>query len=103
MSMNPFVKQAIGAFVRWALTIVAAWLVQQGVEVPEISEELVLGITTGVVTLLWSLWQKRVALQRFFSAAAESGPVSLNEVKMNISLDGAPSALTPANRRANRR
>lgn len=57
--MNPFLMASMAAFIRWALTILAARGLATEGEQRQLAEALVL-----VFTLTWSIWQKKRAVAR---------------------------------------
>jgi len=56
--MNPMLQEAIGSILRWLLAIAAGYLVERGVWSDAVADKYVDAATLGILSLLWSLWQK---------------------------------------------
>ena len=72
-SINPLFISIAGSFLRWGLTLAAAWLVQHGVWSANDETGYVTGLTLAGVTLLWSLWTRYKSRIKFLTAL-ESPP-----------------------------
>lgn len=55
-------KQILATFIRWALALVAGWLISKGIvsqeQIDSWMPELVAGIVAALVPLLWALWTR---------------------------------------------
>lgn len=67
-STSQFIKNAVGAGVRWLLVLIAGVLVKKGIINSEQSElyvaqamPVLIGVAMAGVALVWSLWQKKRA------------------------------------------
>lgn len=80
-SVNPLFLSIAGSFVRWALTLAAAWLVQHGVWTQNDSTGYVTGLTLAIVMLLWSAWHKYKSRLKFLTAL--EAPAGTDEKKVN--------------------
>src|SRR5438045_3156233 len=76
-----WVQAALGSIIRWALASVAGYFVGKGVWTNEDASSYVGYATLGALTLLWSLWQKRGALKRYFTALASHAGTTDSQVR----------------------
>lgn len=65
-SKAEFIKNAVGSFVRWLLLLAAGILIKKGVISTDQSAvyiqqatPVMVGLFMGLVTLAWSIWQKK--------------------------------------------
>ena len=66
--MNPLFVSILGSFIRWGLTILATWLVQHGVWTSGDATGYVSGLTLGLITLCWALWNRYKSRIKFLTA-----------------------------------
>lgn len=57
--MDPIAAAAIGSIIRWLLAILAGYAVSAGIWTDAEAANYVVAATSGIIALLWSLWQKR--------------------------------------------
>lgn len=99
--MNPMAQEALGAIVRWALMLVAGYIVQAGIWTGADAERYVGAATLAVLALGWSLWQKYRSRRKLVVALASTEPLSERDVKEQIAaatiVTRIPSVKTPAN------
>ena len=89
--MNPLLREALGAIVRWVLAIGAGYVVKAGIW----SEGDALAYTSAaalaLVALGWSVWQKYKSRQTLVTALASSTPMTETLAKRRVALGLAPS------------
>ena len=96
--MNPMVQEALGSIVRWALMLLAGYVVQAGIWTGADAERYVGGATIAVLALGWSLWQKYRSRLKLVTALASSKPLSEACLKEKLAvMVGIPSVTTPQN------
>ena len=61
MEIPPLVSSVAGSVTRWALTGLAAYLVNKGVISEADAGSIILGVGAGLASLAWSIWQKWTA------------------------------------------
>lgn len=66
--MNPLLQSALGSILRWALTFLAGWFVQQGIWTQDAANEYIAGAVLAILALGWSLWQKYKSRIHFLAA-----------------------------------
>jgi hypothetical protein len=66
--MHPLLASALGAVIRWALTLLVPFFVANGIWTPDESVAYVTGATIAILSLIWSLWQKYGARVEFLNA-----------------------------------
>jgi hypothetical protein len=57
--MNPLAVEALGSFFRWGLMILAAGIVKHGIWTQGDATSYVAAASIALVTLVWSIWNKR--------------------------------------------
>ena len=82
--MNPLFVSIMGSFIRWGLTILAAWLVDHHVWSSGEATSYVTGLTLGVVTLAWALWNRYKSRIKFLTALELPGGSSEQHVNETI-------------------
>jgi len=66
--MHPLLQAALGAIIRWALSLLVPYLVTAGIWTPDEATAYVTGASLALLGLGWSLWQKYRARIRFLDA-----------------------------------
>lgn len=95
--MNPIVVEALGAILRWLLTLGAGYLVKAGIWTGSAAETYVAAAAMGLLTLGWSLWQKYKTRSRLLTALWM--PHGTTEAQLDVHIGGGgqtPSVTTPA-------
>lgn len=66
--MNPMLQAALGAILRWGLTILATLFVNHGIWTQSEAAGYVVGASLGLLTLGWTLWNKYKGRVKFLTA-----------------------------------
>ncbi len=80
--MNPLLTSALLSVLRWVLTIGAGWFVRKGIWTDANATEYVAAAAMGLISLGWSIWNKRKDLIARMTALAMpmgSTPADLHE------------------------
>lgn len=92
--MNPLLSEAIGSILRWALSIAAGLLVQQGIWSQAQAQTYVLAASMGALSLGWSLWAKYRARIKFLTALEAPAGATESSVTDKVANGmGAPLAV----------
>ena len=96
--MNPILQSAIGSILRWALALLAGYIVKKGIWTEGDATTYVSAGTLALLALGWSLWQKYTARSKTLTALMMPAGSTEDELKAHIA-SGAPtpSVLTPSN------
>lgn len=82
--MPPLFAAIVGSFVRFGLAALATWLVSQGVWTQAAASDYVAGLTLGVVSLAWSIWQKYRGRLQFLTALEAPAGTTEEAVKQAL-------------------
>ena len=66
--MNPLFVSILGSLFRWALTLLAGWLVEHQVWAQDEAGGYVAGLTLALVTLCWAVWTRYKSRIKFLTA-----------------------------------
>ena len=87
--MNPIVQEALGSVIRFALAIVAGYMVKAGIWSASDATTYVTAATLGLLSLGWSLWQKYRGRLVLLTALAMPAGKTENEAIDRV-VSGAP-------------
>lgn len=93
--MNPLAVEALGAIVRWVLTIGAGYFVQHGIWTADAASTYVAAGALGLVTLGWSLYRKYSSRMKLLTAIANSGSTE-HEVEAQVASSVPNPSVTTA-------
>ena len=94
--MNPILQAALGSILRWALALLAGYLVKAGIWTGSAAETYVAAATLALLALGWSLWQKYHSRIRFLTALAMPLGATENDVKYQVATGATPALNTGA-------
>lgn len=94
--LTPLVKKWIGSVVRSVLQAVGGWLVGQGLVSDADWSAALPGLIVFLTGLLWSLWEKRDSLRKYFTGLAMAKGTTDKEVDQKIASGVKASAGTAA-------
>jgi hypothetical protein len=93
--MNPLFHSILMGFLRYALTGVFTWMIENGIMHKEQQDQLLVGIAGLLVTLGWMVYRKIKDKKILVTALASRKPISYNTAKEISNSTVAPSATTP--------
>lgn len=94
--MNPLLTAALGSILRWALAILAGYLVKKGIWSDSEAATYVTAGALGLLTLGWTLWERYKARVKLLTALTLPEGSTENELKDHMkSATVKPSILTP--------
>ncbi len=88
--MNPMLAEALGAILRWGLTIAAAELVHHGIWTASDAERYVGALAMFLLTLGWSLWTRYKSRQVLVTALSAAG-MTERQAKADVSRVNTPT------------
>jgi hypothetical protein len=93
--MNPLMSEALKAIFRWLFAICAGFFVSKGIWTDEAASIYVGAAAVGVVSLLWSLWDKYHSRLKLLSALLLEPGSTEHMASQLAKSPEAPSATTP--------
>lgn len=79
--MDPLVQNLIGTVVRWALGLLAGWLIGAGLLPAGSQTEWVAGLSSAVIVIIWSAYQKYASAKLLTAALNLPAGSSVAEAK----------------------
>jgi hypothetical protein len=96
--MNPILQAAVGSILRYALMVLAAFLVKKGIWSDSAAEGYVEAGVIALLALGWSLWKNYQSRSHLMVALTLPVGSTENDVKAKIaSGDAIPTVNTPPN------
>lgn len=92
--MNPILSAALGSILRWALAIVAGYLVKHGVWDSAEAASYVAAASLGILSLGLSIWNKYRGRIKLLTALAMTPGTTEDEVKSHIAAGGPTPSVT---------
>jgi len=94
--MNPILQSAIGSILRWALAIIAGYIVKKGIWTATDATTYIEAGTMALLALGWSLWEKYSKRSKLLTALMLPAGSTENDVNAHLASGaGTPSVLTP--------
>lgn len=88
--MNPLLTSALTSALRWALAILAGYLVKHGIFSDDLAERCIEAGIPALLALGWSLWEKSNARKKVLTALMMPIGSTENDLKAHIA-SGAPT------------
>ena len=96
--MNPMLQEALASIARWALALLAGYLVKHGIWTAGDASSYVAAGALGIVALGWSIWQKYGARLKLVTALTMPAGTSESAVIQKIASGvPVPTVSTPSN------
>jgi hypothetical protein len=94
-NMSELTQKILGGLVRTALAGVTGWLINKGIINSGDVATLISGITVGLITVAWTVYQKYGSHLQLLTALASPAGTTVAQVKAAVASGAAPVAVTP--------